>query len=419
MTTFDTRGELLEIGSNASTLAQPGVTETELAREAPHTTLDADSQCIEGWLEQGTPKFLHLYPIELEDLEKLWIQLQNKGIKPRYDWLGATKTAVFRMPFDIHECPKAWLNNHYVWLTEQLRSVAQCGKPTVRSYGNAVLTLPGFGLACPSNRLDLDLDFEGDNHIPILYPRVVLETGYSETRDWVLKKTWNYLFHSEKHVHAVIVCETANQVSKQEDFWASISVWKRAETGDIDEDWPFEAIEDVDHEPLRGEELGLTAEALGESQALDTHPSLVSSSEMRMTGNGATVEADRYQPNCFNGESRHMVRRWGPVYVIDERSGKKSAVDSTESFELPLEVYDFLRVCPQHEQLIIPNNVLLLPLDTLREYFVSALRQMRSRMQSDRERTEESNVSAQPTPGLKTTRSLPPGINMTKKVRYG
>ncbi|KAG8709215.1 hypothetical protein FRC08_018476 [Ceratobasidium sp. 394] len=145
-----------------------------------------------------------------------------------------------------------------------------------------MVILPGFGLACPSNRLDLDLDFGGDNHIPILYPRVVLETGYSETRDWVLKKAWNYLFHSEKHVHAVIVCETANQVSGQEDFWASISVWKRAETGDVDEDWPFEAIEDVDHEPLRGEELELTAEALGESQALDTGPSLGSSSKIRV-----------------------------------------------------------------------------------------------------------------------------------------
>ncbi|KAG8709216.1 hypothetical protein FRC08_018477 [Ceratobasidium sp. 394] len=113
MTTFGTRGELLHVGGEASTLVQPRVRETDLAREVPHTTLDVDSRCIEGWLDRGTPKFLHLHPIEPEDLEELWRQLHNKGIKPRYDWLGATKTAVFRMPFDIHECPKAWLSNHY------------------------------------------------------------------------------------------------------------------------------------------------------------------------------------------------------------------------------------------------------------------------------------------------------------------
>ncbi|KAG9097352.1 hypothetical protein FRC06_007630 [Ceratobasidium sp. 370] len=460
-TIFGTRGELLdaEHDTEASTRKQPVTEEQKVGRQAIHTTVEADLQHFKNWPGQDTPGLLHLHSIEIEEVRELETRLYAQGLKVRYDWHSETKTAVFRMPTTLHECPGEWLSNQTDWLTEQLRLVAQCGVPMVTSGGSGGLVLKGYGCPCPDKRLELSLDFGGledfkglEDCVRIPFPRVVLETGYSQTREELLEKAWNYLFRSDNHIHAVILCDMQYGVSDKEDFWASISVWERKKTGDIDEDWPFEDLGKISHKS-RGErerEQGRErereleqgherqqerqqeepAKGLGEDRGRDMSPA--SSSDTLTAGNttaGSTtagdttmVEREEWTPRRGGG-GKTMVQRWGPMFVVNEGEGK-AATDESVPFAVPLQVYDFLRICPQHEEEFIPNCELLLPLGRLRREILLTLRLMREhtqppqQTQPSRKRAASPDTSSQPTPGP-STRKPPAGLDVkTKKIRH-
>ncbi|KAG9086496.1 hypothetical protein FRC06_003059 [Ceratobasidium sp. 370] len=405
-----------------STLKQPETLEVWTPTKAPHTTVEADTERIKDWLKEGAREPLHLCRVELEDVVKVETSLRAEGLKPRYDWYSNTKTAIFRMPSEIHECPGEWLCDQAPWLTAQLRLASRCGEPLVKSGGSSGILLPGVGRPCPDKRLNLFLDF-GSKRVPIPYPRVVLETTYSQSAEQVLTKAWNYLFHSEKHIHAVIICDMSYGVSQKKDFWASISVWKREETGDIDEDWPLEATKHVVHEPLpqapQQEEEEVPAEAPEEDQVGgEPVPSPVSSSETFATGDTTRVELPDRWPGTLGGRTLHIVRRSGPTCIVDERKGETSGIDAT----LSLEVYDFLRICPQHGDQVVPNDDLHLGLNSLRDDILATLLFMREGMPApaqagqSKKRAAEADVSVQPTPGpATTTRAKPPGLEPRAK----
>ncbi|KAG8732796.1 hypothetical protein FRC10_000609 [Ceratobasidium sp. 414] len=477
-TIFGTGGELLdaEHDTKASTRKQLATEEEKVGRQALHTTVEADLQHFKNWPGQDTLGLLHLRPIEIEEVRELETRLHAQGLKvryarvclertppprsaapTRYDWRSETKTAVFRMPTTLHECPGEWLSNQTDWLTEQLRLVAQCGVPMVTSGGSGGLELKGYGCPCPGKRLELSLDFGRlkdfrrlkdfgrlEDCVRIPFPRVVLEMGYSQKHEELLEKAWNYLFRSDKHIHSVILCDMQYGVSDKEDFWASISVWERKRTGDIDEDWPFEDLGNVSHksrgEQEREREQGRErerereqghereqeqeqeepAKGLGEDPGRDASP--VSSSDTLTTGDTTRVEREEWTPERGGG-GKTMVQRWGPTFVVNEREGK-AARDESVPFAVPLQVYDFLRICPQHEQEFIPNCELLLPLGRLRREILLTLRLMREHMkpppqtQPSRKRAASADTSPQPTPGP-PTRKPPAGLDVkTKKIRH-
>ncbi|KAG9097467.1 hypothetical protein FS749_006224 [Ceratobasidium sp. UAMH 11750] len=415
-----------------------------------HGSIPDDIQQIKTWIDQGHQVPLVLRSITVKELPDLDSQLHLAGSKPRYDWCRETKTATFRMPTKLHECPGEWLADQAPWITSQLRSVAKCGIPLVQSGGSAHVRLPFWGLACPDKQLDLvlDLGLGIDRRIQIPFPRVVLETSYSQSLEDVVEKAWNYLFDSDDHIHAVIICDMDYPVTSAKNFRASLSVWTREETGCISpaDDWPLEVLLDVPHEPEPGEAHSPDEESHLQHQeqgAQATHPisfspsqqqtpeaplaSPVSSSSTAVTGDTTRVNLN-HQTHTVEDQKWTIIRRYGPVYVVDEQRDAQTHAEGPQPrpFVLPLKVFDFLRVCPRHQDEKIPNYELQLPLQSLQQDIVTKLARMRAELErpppkvpTRRKRGPDAQSDPLSSSGSAKTRGRPAGADCpVKRARH-
>ncbi|KAG9084789.1 hypothetical protein FRC07_013552, partial [Ceratobasidium sp. 392] len=402
-TTFRSSGEFLKDTKRSLFELAVKVQPTSSAA-IQHSTLDKDLEGVKDWLEQGQPSLLHLSLIELEQLEELRQRLHEAGRRIRCDWHEDGKVAIFRMPSAVHEAPREWIGLEYEWLGKQLESVGGCGMPTVRTGGSRELPLPGYGEYQPNNCLELSLWFDYKT-VYSLYPRVVLEVVDSQSQAEVENKVIGYLYGSKGHIHLVIIVRMAYPVTLAKDFWATISVWERAETGNVgetvicflllvntnrpcsDEDFPLaEELRHIPHKPRENICDSLRDPVPPQNQVNEEPgPPPASSFATCVSGNTTKVETLEVGEHV---ENKGIVQRWVKERFFDETCNKTGPRPTSpkhlEDLEdcLPLRVYDFFHVCPQHEELFVPNDALMLSLEPLRADIHSALQ--RQRMQISR-----------------------------------
>lgn len=130
----------------------------------------------------------------------------------------------------VHETPGSWLAKAATDITNRLEEAARCGRPYVYSRGSSTVDLPGMKLQSDMCLL-LHTDFGKERKHP-KYPRLVLETAYSQSLDDVKEKAWKWLHRSDRGIHAVLICNMKPRISLVRDFKADISVWVREPTED-------------------------------------------------------------------------------------------------------------------------------------------------------------------------------------------
>ncbi|QRV78905.1 hypothetical protein RhiJN_06920 [Ceratobasidium sp. AG-Ba] len=444
---FDSSGDFIEFESREAERKHNIAQAAADLVTVDHRTAKKDCDRLIKWISHEHSRLLRLKNISFEGLEELETELRDQGLKIRHDWFGDENFAVFlRMGSIIHECPGPWLHMQLGRLNEALQSAAQ-GKYRL----------------LPDGRLDLKLSFPKDIVRPP-FPRVVLETAYSQTSEHVMDKALAYLANFESHIHAVIVVDMKYPVTAAKDFWAEISVWTRVETGNIDNDFPYEISRHVKHRTntatrpksekikhsmavisedlakqsgaseslpdIKPEEMEQNeqpyqqehewqagsqrqietqlAEALGVGERSITQVSSpISSSATAVTGDDTKVP-DESQPNMDHKHPKseyRIVRRYGPVGLIKEENAEYGAeVISKPPPELVLDVYDFLRTCPRHYDEPLPDDQIRLPLDGLQRTIEEALARMRlgsSNQKRDRDDSDHTETSdSSDSPGL-------------------
>jgi hypothetical protein len=134
------------------------------------------------------------------------------------------------MPEPIHEIPACWLGSLIQDLSRRLEAVVPCGTPELRCEGTGNVKWKGFAKQ-PDQSIILRWRFPHDKIYTPRYPRVVMETAYSQSLKSAMDSAVEYLYKTEGEVHAVIVCDLAYPIKKDTRFSAEISVWIREPTG--------------------------------------------------------------------------------------------------------------------------------------------------------------------------------------------
>ncbi|KAG8700528.1 hypothetical protein FRC11_012857 [Ceratobasidium sp. 423] len=210
--------------------------------------------------------------IDFRSSDEICQILLTEGIKLRFHWFGPEKLAIFRMGREspIHELPATWLTRNDDVITQRLNEVAPCGHLSVCAKGSSRITLDGHGLDWgtktpgsfqkflmnalklandPSNfqpDCSLHLQYSPDHTRAVVHnvgdiPRVVLETGYSQSEVSLCNRAVRFLHDSRGlNIHAVILCDMTYLGKPGTSFRARISVWIRHPTGQFAEDYPIE-----------------------------------------------------------------------------------------------------------------------------------------------------------------------------------
>ncbi|KAG8707438.1 hypothetical protein FRC08_000491 [Ceratobasidium sp. 394] len=293
----------------------------------------------------------------------------------RFDWYSDSQIVVWRRRCPLLGCATDWLAGQRQVLENELRKVARCGQPDLTLFGAAEYPLEDATVA-PDQQLHVDLIFKERNLERRFFfsnSRVVLETTYSQNIEYVEDKAWRYLHHSDGHCHVVIICDMTWPVTQP--FKAVISVWTKQQTGIIDEDYPLELMDGVDHapldHPLPAEEQLVAGLASFESPV--PSPTLAAKSP-----NPTRVELGLRTKGGLGGEREKKIVQRSVHVLIDETADQETEPeDQSESRELALLVYDFLRVCPIHQDAAPLDDDLVLPLKELRSRIRRALKLLR------------------------------------------
>ncbi|KAF8602893.1 hypothetical protein BDV93DRAFT_607207 [Ceratobasidium sp. AG-I] len=331
---------------------------------AGQPTFDDRVEEIQRWLDERPEELLCLEGISLEQRDQLMDEFYRRGRRPRCDWYSASKTGYMRIAHHIiHELPGSWLGEQKPLLEDTLVSVARCDTPTLYFSGPANVDLADGSVLQPDQQVFLGLDFNQDHEL-FYSPRVVLESAFSQPLSKVMEKAWHYLHRSNGNIHAVIICNFTRSSLLDPAFRADISVWVREETGQIDDDFPLEIRHGITHTPF---DKPRTEEAnIGEIKSSEGS----SSSEAATSVSDKATQVDQCseaQFYCLGGETKRIWKRSErPVIVCNEAKGaqKKQEAeagrgDNEEREELPglpLEIYDFLRVCPEHLDAMLHGN---------------------------------------------------------------
>ncbi|KAG8731838.1 hypothetical protein FRC10_001431 [Ceratobasidium sp. 414] len=378
---------------------QQSVDEHESTSDAvEHTTLDADLEAVQVWVQEARTRSLKLRNISLEQARDLETKLRRAGrkvrqgrvptrsdllftVSTRYDWSASDRTAVFRMPTMIHNCPGTWLSMCVPQLQEALRKVARCGEPVLLGHGDSNVKV-GSGAEAkamqPDGGIDVVLYFRDSGeerryHPP--YPRIVLETCYSQPVREAEDKAWHYLWNSDGHTQAVIIVDMSYPVRREKDFKASLAVWTRQETGDDDLDYPCEEIGGFKHRlrPLPAEST--TNEDPAEPQQGSDECGSPTSTYV----SGDTTKGDILPPVTKPGPGGDESRKiQTPGYTVNGLPRDQVVLDeadatSLEQFALVFDVFRLLRRCPEHpSESPIPCE-LELPLAPLRSRMLASL----------------------------------------------
>ncbi|KAG8699480.1 hypothetical protein FRC08_005285 [Ceratobasidium sp. 394] len=383
-----------------------------------HTNLENDLAKVQRWLQDAPTRLLKLQNVSLEEATDLGVKLLESGYKVKYDWRASNLTAVFRMPYQIHNCPTTWLSRCLPQLQEAVEAAARCGVPQLLDHGDGfVKTHDEAARLQPDNGIDVNLHFQnqgGDSIYYVPLPRIILETAYSQSHADVLAKAWDYLWNSDKHhIHAVIITDMSYPITQKKKFKVRIAVWTRAETGQDDLDYPFEELGDFEHEPQPVQaEPQTTGEGSDDESEEDLSPTLTSMSR-------DTTKADIGLSWAPQGEDK-MIETTGYKVVLDEASDNPIP----EHFNLGLEVFHLLRRCSQHPQEIPTPGMLELPLAPLRHIITESLDRHRSLAQPRKRKMADMPSAAQTSTSQTagppaTTTETPPLLQAWKKQKKG
>ncbi|QRV80740.1 transmembrane protein [Ceratobasidium sp. AG-Ba] len=375
---------------------EPEDTELHFSEYFTHSSVEQDLEAVQTWLAAAAPEgVLEIRELPAEDYSKLVEELEAQGFRLRLDWDQETRILTIAMPYLVHEAPGEWLAGQVGWLNRELELICRCGTASVRSGGSATIKLLDGKETQPDKCLLVSYTFtdspEDDIEIQVPYPRLVLETANSQTLPAAKRKLARVLWFSDGHVHVGILCKLKSPVSLEKDFWATIEIWTRdVDEQDTEQSLPYE-IDLIEHtcEPRSQPHSPGSAAALDQSSSSST----VAGSDPDLT------LGDHNDSDTFTAFGHTIRRRWGPQLLIREDPESKSWLtrDPRPGDTLPLNVYDFLRVCPQHDdpELWMPPDTFQLPLDDLKARIKTELS---FRRQQIRRETLLSSAPEEPAP---------------------
>ncbi|KDN38051.1 hypothetical protein RSAG8_09736, partial [Rhizoctonia solani AG-8 WAC10335] len=299
---------------------------------------------LRQWAAHHSTSQKIIHNIAPEDAEELCVALSAEGIKLRYDWFEKTGAAHFRMPTTVHELVATWLSRSDSVINGCIQAAGVCGNYTVCWKGSASVQVAEIvGKKGSTQQPDGSFYLQSTDPktqkltIPGYPPRLVLEVGYSQELSAVLDKACRYLYKAPgKHVHAVVICDIT-PIDHQDPtvkVTARISVWIRAPSNDPAEDFP---VDHCRHQDAWGNHVIIPEEPL--------HPEDASSSQLSTTSEAGEI----YE---LDGQPGNMViwNRSGWISFAEEGNE-----DQTPE-ELPLNIYDFVRVCSRYPNSYIPRE---------------------------------------------------------------
>ncbi|KAF8597003.1 hypothetical protein BDV93DRAFT_562738 [Ceratobasidium sp. AG-I] len=376
-----------------------------------HTTEDQDLIALQSWLNTARTGLLKLQNISLEQVQALEIKLQKAGYKVRHVHI----IAVFRMTTPLHNAPATWLTLCVPEVELAVQDSARCGKPFLLVHGDGRVDIAGGKSRLqPDNRIDVNVRFrhgDKEDRYCVPQPRVILETAFSQSLKNAQEKAWEYLCTGDSHTHAVIIVDMTYPVTQEKNFIAKIAVWSRSDTGKTDEDYPFEASEGYRHklqampEDEQGEESPEVTDGL----------SPVGSGTLTQASEGTTrveITPGMISKKAPDGTVR-AIETPGYIVVLDETKEVHRDNPHPDGFALVLDIFHFLRRCPQHPNDIPRPSEVALPLDPLKYHLIEALARHRDEHWPRKRKAEpEEDDAAQPLlqrkEGPATTRSTTP-----------
>ncbi|QRV78015.1 hypothetical protein RhiJN_06030 [Ceratobasidium sp. AG-Ba] len=381
-------------------------------KKLQHVDIATDLQQILSWLSEEDPKHrLQISGIERRDLEALRKEIQREGRKIRYEWDSDCSVVIFRMPSAVHEAGGIWFGSRAKTITKAVAHAARCGRPEVASGASTTIQVPPRHRE-PDGQMYLKLHFDGHKVLDLSPARIVLETSYTQDDEEAVLKLAQYLCAPDSQIHAGVHISMSKSVTLVEDFHASIAVPSEQlsfhlMSGGVDY-LVEEKARDIEHQPtelpadlkrLQEEvEAWLTAhdqaasaaehqlgsqrplvnvqlESGNEEEQQDRSP-VSSAGSSDITRSGGSGDTTLIHADHFNLESEEygIECRGGRITVMDETNPKWADVNLPP---LILQVYDFLRPCPQHPAEFLADLEIPLQLDGLREKIRSTLSVMR------------------------------------------
>ncbi|EUC63679.1 hypothetical protein RSOL_515520 [Rhizoctonia solani AG-3 Rhs1AP] len=320
----------------------------------------------------------------------------------RYDWDSKAHTAVLRMPSRFHEIPGAWFTKQVDNVVNpKITNKSVCGTPSLVTSGSVDIPVgPSTGIGessvVPDQSYDLmQIDADGEEVYVQETQRIVIETSASESRRHIIEKLFKYLYETDYHVHAVVICDMQNVPSRanghgsNRQFKAEIAVWVREELGLasknplLDECYggdkhagyqansPVPAANEVS-DGENGSNLGSW-----ESDGDDSDSTSSSMDSTQSHDSPFDPQARKYHRRDPRDPQRKqwIYRRsptWIPVY--DENVAGQEGPQS----ELVLDVYDILRPCTQFPGHHITDRTISIPLGGLRDRLEMEVRMIRN-----------------------------------------
>ncbi|QRW09549.1 hypothetical protein RhiLY_08548 [Ceratobasidium sp. AG-Ba] len=389
-------------------LENPQETTSSPHRRWNHSTVEQDLENIRSWLSTEAPGSLEINCIAEAQFTELEDRINQEDLRLRYDWDPENQRLSLFMASPLHEVPGGWMGSLLEWLQRELRLVCRCGTPSLINGCSGIVEYPNGRRMAPDTGIFVQYAIQPEIgpeiRVIVPFPRVVLETAFSQSLEDARRKIHAHLHLSDEHTHVGILCNMKKPVTCEEDFWATIEVWTRdIDENNTDDQLPYEVI-DFKHEQRKLEE---GVEPVINSGEYSPSPTLAGS-DPDVT---LTAETDGVTwPE--SGDGKKMRRRWGPVVLIKEGAKTSRGVpadDPRPGDTLPLNVYDFLRVCREHDGpgMWMDPNELLLPLDSLKEKIMDMVLFNRESIRKKSQKTSAQPLPPPPPPSAPTKRGNP------------
>ncbi|CAE6492804.1 unnamed protein product [Rhizoctonia solani] len=334
----------------------------------------------------------------VEEARKLYERFQESGLKLKFDWFAALGKAIYRMPGRLHSLTLGtWTHSVYAGLSDSLKAQPGCKKQSLMFGGDAAITLEDGSIFHPDGYFAIR---EGQGEGAITRHRVVIESLASQKLAAGRKKAEHYLLKSDQVVHAVILLNFENRPQKGNidlPCTATLEVWVRTPTGDNAKDYPWDACH-----LTRVVTNNVPSSFTGEGQQVDLVRLSDGPKESLNSPDGGNEESDKgstwsegvTKVNEADLPLDPRVHRRDELLVYNEVSGSAMVED-----ELELDVYDFLRPCQEHPDVMTTgeDRTITLPLASLREAIHAALL-------DDRRDLREAQASLETSKGVKRGR---------------
>ncbi|KAI0115651.1 hypothetical protein GGR51DRAFT_576679 [Nemania sp. FL0031] len=167
--------------------------------------------------------------------------------KLRYDYTLSTKQFEIRMPTELHGVVISFFMESYlIWRTEIRKSndaVISSAAETTRSYGSADIRLPSpTAVSGVRNMKSPDGGIQHRCELRCPRPTLVLEVGWSETREQLKEKAEHYILGSKGKIRTVVAVDLGEMYAAEQKNEARLRRLYRK--GTLDMDSPYSYSED-------------------------------------------------------------------------------------------------------------------------------------------------------------------------------